>query len=164
MNLLSCHPTLLLQPVPNNSNYLMTSVSKAAFICLLTCSLTDSKTSRNSNVTFHTVYYNMGTCIHTCMSLGSGPIQGPIPDTKTPTLSKLEIGLGQDSQPKEDLKVLQQDWMTERVFVQCMGCHFVSKFPEMMYGDKTFMLISCTFLFLHSAKCIDLCCYSGAIM
>ena len=123
MNLLSCHPTLLLQPVPNNSNYLMTSVSKAAFICLLTCSLTDSKTSRNSDVTFHTVYYN-------------NPIQGPIPDTKTPTLSKLEIGLGQDSQPKEDLKVLQQDWMTDRVFVQCMGCHFVSKCPEMVYGNR----------------------------
>ena len=102
--------------------------------------------------------------MHACMSLCCAPIQGPIPDTKTPTLSKLEIGLGQDSQPKEELKVLQQDWMTERVFVQCMGCHFVSKFPEMMYGDKTFMLISCTFLFLHSAKCIDLCCYSGAIM
>ena len=78
MNLLSCHPTLLLQPVPNNSNYLMTSVSKAAFICLLTCSLTDSKTSRNSDVTFHTVYYNMGTyaCMHVPV-LWSNPRPNP---------------------------------------------------------------------------------------
>ena len=52
-------------------------------------------------------------------------IQGPIPDTKASILSKLEIGLDQDSQPKVDLKVPQQDLMTDRVFVQCMGCHFV---------------------------------------
>ena len=85
-------------------------------------------------------------------------IQGPIPDTKTPTLSKLEIGLGQDSQPKDDLKVLQQGWMTMHRVPFCLNMSRVGVWW------KTFMLISCTFLFLHSAKCIDLCCYSGAIM
>ena len=48
-------------------------------------------------------------------------IQGPIPDTKTPTLSKLEIGLGQDSQPKDDLKVLQQGWMTMHRVPFCLN-------------------------------------------